>query len=106
MRRPPICCQILQHRPTHFRIVEHARRNIPAKLLAYAVLLLTQGLLQFLLGNPAAADAGDIIAGAAIADIGLDSPKSERQRDQRQEYLDYSAIVANIIEHAGLPYIE
>ena len=91
--------QIVEHGLARHRIVEHLRIQLTAHLGTQALLLVPQCLLELLLGNLDVADFGNVVTGAGIADVGLDTEKGEWQCDQRQKDLDDALVVTDCVEH-------
>jgi len=82
------------------RCIEHCWIDFATELGTQAILLFAQGGLQFLLGDLAASDAGDIRSAIDVPHVGFNAPESEREGDQNKETLGDSLVVANEIEHA------
>jgi hypothetical protein len=91
--------QVVEDGLTGLRAVEQAGVELGAELGAQTFLLVAQRLLELLRRDLDIADAGDVVAGAGIADVGLDAEKGEGQRDQRQKDLDDLLVVADCVEH-------
>jgi len=97
-RQQLLVYEVIEYRLACFRGVEDLWIDLP-HLRPQALLLLTHGLLELLLADLDIADLGHRVPGSRIAHVGIDTEKGERQRDQRQKYLDDFLVVANCVKH-------
>ena len=84
----PLADELLEQRVANFGILEDHGVVVFTELLAHAVLLLAQRVVEFGLRNLVAADVRNLAHAPATAEIVVDAEKCERQRDQRQDELD------------------
>ena len=91
--------QRVEHRVPHSRRIHHLGLEGGAKRLAHLVLALAQRLLELLHGNLGAAHAGHVVPDPGIAHIGIDAEEGEGERNQTQENLNDTFIVAYGVEH-------
>ena len=91
--------ELVHERVTHFGVVEHRRVVAPAELLAHPVLLLAHHLVELLLRDLAGADCRDRRRARVAAEVVVDAEERERQRDQREDELRESLVLAEKIVH-------
>ena len=102
-----------QQQPLVDQVVEHGLANLGAlhqlglegrpERLAHLILAVAQRLLELLHGDLGFADTGDVVADAAVADVGIDAEEGEGQRDQTEKNLDDTFVVAYGVEHDVCP---
>ena len=88
--------QFINNRLASRRCIEQLRIDL---LGTQAIFFFSHRLLKLLLGNLEVADCGDIAARTHTANVGINAKKSKGQRNQGQENLDDSFIVADCVEH-------
>jgi hypothetical protein len=78
--------QIVQNSLARLDRLQHRRIEVLAHRGAQSLLLLAHGLLEIQLKRPC--HRSQLATTACILDVGIDTPESERKRDQKQEDLN------------------